>query len=72
MTTASGPARRGLSRPVVFTGIALGTFVTVTAYINGYRPPAAGLAAVLAGFLTWVLLAVGASLAATPAVRDSP
>ena len=41
----------------MFAGIALGTFVTVTAYINGYRPPAAGPAAVLAGFLTWVLLA---------------
>lgn len=57
MTTASGPARRGLSRAVVFTGIALGTFVTVTAYVNGYRPPASGLAALLAGVITWVLLA---------------
>jgi hypothetical protein len=57
MTEATG-ARRGLGRAVVFAGIALGTFVTVTAYVNGYRPPAAGLAAVLAGFLTWVLLAV--------------
>jgi hypothetical protein len=58
MTTASGAARRGLSRAVVFTGIALGTFVTVTGYVNGYRPPASGLAALLAGVITWVLLAV--------------
>jgi hypothetical protein len=57
MTTASGPARRGLSRAVVFAGIALGTFVTVIAYVDGYRPPASGLAALLAGVITWVLLA---------------
>jgi hypothetical protein len=57
MTPATGPARRGLSRPVVFAGIALGTFVTVTAFASGYRPPASGLAALLAGALTWLLLA---------------
>jgi hypothetical protein len=57
MTTGAGPARRGLSRAVVFAGIALGTFVTVTAYVNGYRPPASGLGALLAGVITWVLLA---------------
>jgi hypothetical protein len=57
MTPATGPARRGLSRPVVFAGIALGTFVTVTAFAGGYRPPASGLAALLAGVLTWLLLA---------------
>ena len=57
MTPATGPARRGLSRPVVFAGIALGTFVTVTTFASGHRPPASGLAALLAGFLTWLLLA---------------
>ena len=57
MTAGTGPAARGLTRAVVFAGIALGTFVTVTAYVNGYRPPASGLAALLAGFLTWLLLA---------------
>jgi hypothetical protein len=58
VTAATGePPRRGLGRAVVFTGIALGTFVTVTAYVNGYRPPASGLAALLAGVITWVLLA---------------
>ena len=58
MTGATGTGRRGLTRPVVFTGIALGTFVTVTAYTEGFRPPVSGLAALLAGFLTWLLLAV--------------
>jgi hypothetical protein len=58
MTPATGPARRGLSRPVVFAGIALGTFGTVTAFASGYRPPASGLAALLAGVLAWLLLAV--------------
>jgi hypothetical protein len=57
VTAGTGPAARGLTRAVVFAGIALGTFVTVTAYVNGYRPPASGLAALLAGFLTWLLLA---------------
>jgi hypothetical protein len=69
MTPASGqqPGRR-VSRIVLFAGLAVGTFVTVTAYAGGYRPPASGLAAVLAGIITW-LLAVAAAAAILEMLR---
>ena len=68
MTAAAGQPGHRLSRPVVFAGIAAGTFVTVTAYAGGYRPPASGLAAVLAGIITW-LLAVTAAAAVLEVLR---
>ena len=58
MTAATGPSGRGFSRVVVFAGIALGTFLVITAYTSGFRWPAPGLAAFLAGVITWVLAVV--------------
>ena len=58
MTAATGPSGRGFSRVVVFAGIALGTFLVITAYTSGFRWPASGLAAFLAGVITWVLAVV--------------
>ena len=56
MATATGPARTLVSRAVIWTGLALGTAVTVLAVTNGVRLPR--LETVLSVLATWALLTV--------------
>jgi hypothetical protein len=53
---AAGTGRTGLSRAVIWTGLALGTAVTVLAVMNGVRVPR--LETVLSVLATWALLAL--------------
>jgi hypothetical protein len=48
------PASTGVSRAVIWIGLAAGTFLTVLAVTHGIRVP--GLEVVLSVFMTWVLL----------------
>src|SRR5437588_1437414 len=52
----SGAAGTGLSRAVIWAGLALGTAVTVLAVMNGVRVPR--LETVLSVLATWALLAL--------------
>jgi hypothetical protein len=60
MTAAAGPARRGLSRAVIWTGIALGTAVAVLAISSGARLRIGGMPAwlgvTLGAALVWALI----------------
>ena len=53
---AAGTGRTGLSRAVIWAGLALGTAVTVLAVMNGVRIPR--LETVLSVLATWALLAL--------------
>jgi hypothetical protein len=55
MTAAAGPARHGLSSPVVFTGIALGAFLATEALLHGLVLPL-GLNAIAGAAITVVLI----------------
>jgi hypothetical protein len=61
MATATKQARTVVSRAVIWTGLALGTCLTVLAVRHGIRVP--GLEVVLSVLATWALLAAGVTVA---------
>src|SRR6266566_9467396 len=67
---AADTGRTGLSRAVIWAGLALGTAVTVLAVMNGIRVPR--LEVVLSVLATWALLAAGVTVALALLRRHHP